>query len=392
MTRLAFGAKCGAGEHAPVRRVDRLGSGREAPAAGAAGRRSGRAGSPARRPQPEADRGAKKSGGVCSRRVESDQESSVVIVMVEVSIRESITSHRLHRRPRRGSGSRCATVGPAPASSARVERRRRAASRRRASSFCAAVGVGRRRASQLLRDRAARRIAQLAVVGRRPVEQAERRTSTRSSARRAALVEHPLGRAPARPRRTAGRSAAPGPGAACSCAARRTVQTSRSAASKVIIAGGGDGPLPERVEAAAVAGPSPLSLVVRACRPICLPEPGGLVRLDARPAERARPAGRSRPGRCRGSSRPAAGAAGRGRAARCPGRCASSSGVGRPTTAGRSPTVTISRSSAFTSQPESTNSRASQSSSSGWWAARPGCRSPRPSRRCPGRRSSASSG
>ena len=111
---------------------------------------------------------------------------------------------------------------------------------------------------------------------------------------------------------------------------RRTVQISRVGALKMSIDAGGARALPEGVHAAAIqvlAGVAAVIARVAADHGHRLPDAVGLVRLDARAADLAAPAGRWPPGRSRGSSRRPCGSAGRATAAGSAGPSRSFSGV-----------------------------------------------------------------
>ncbi len=127
------------------------------------------------------------------------------------------------------------------------------------------------------------------------------------------------------------------------------------------------GPLPERVQAAAVQALARVALVVArvaADHRHRFPHAVGLIRLDARPADLAAPAGRWRPGRSRGPSRRPCGTAGRATATGSAGPSPASPAWPRPTCRYVAD-VTSSLKNCLTSQPDSRNSTASQSSSSG---------------------------
>ena len=146
------------------------------------------------------------------------------------------------------------------------------------------------------------------------------------------------------------------------------MQVSRPGASKATIDGGGTGPLPERVEAAAIEIRAVVLDVIGVGQ--LVPEPGRLVRLHRRPADPLdqQPAE---------AQRLVADHLGRQPEPR-PARQQAVLGIARdaPPAVTRDDCryvalVTISRSMALTSQPERTNSVASQSSSSGWLGGSP---------------------
>ena len=153
---------------------------------------------------------------------------------------------------------------------------------------------------------------------------------------------------------------------------RRTTQNSRVGASKMVSEGGGDGALPEAVDAAPpeVRALGTLEQLAALEGGELLPQAVGLIRLHRGPAHLvAEQAGDQRaPGR--ESSRPSGARAGRARAGGSPGRARAVRAT-PATPAGRRPR---SRSAAaWPSRPSRvrTNSVASQSSSSGWLGASP---------------------
>ena len=128
------------------------------------------------------------------------------------------------------------------------------------------------------------------------------------------------------------------------------------------------GPLPQRVHAAAVEILAVALLVLLAREALAeghlVPQADRLIRQHARAADAIVQQARSRPARCRGSTRPAGAAAGRAPAGGSRDRArAAPASPSRP--AGRSLTSRSAAASRGTSQPLRTNSTASQSSSSG---------------------------
>ena len=239
MTRFALGAKCGAA------RTPRNGLGRRRRAApGLAAQQASRAPAP---PRPSAEPAEEVRGGSCAN-VDRAGSSSV---SASPATRVSGASP-----PRRGSAS--PRPAPSPAASSAGSSAGSAFVSPTASSFCAAsrsaAKIGALLGEQLRQD------GRLPGVGRRPVTQAERSRPTRSASSAPPSLEHPLGRGAGRPRRTAGRSAAPAPAAACSVLCRRTVQTlavggvegdhrrrRRRSASRTCRGCGGRGPSPLRL-------------------------------------------------------------------------------------------------------------------------------------------------
>ena len=226
------------------------------------------------------------------------------------------------------------------AASARATRRRPAA--------CAASSAVRSEQRPLLVEQP-REDPGFGVVRRAADQRAERQPVARRAVARDTACSSVLARARAPPRRTADRSAAPATAAAWSSTSRLAVQTSRDIASNVIIDGGGDVRRQNVYRLRRyrlVAG----VLLVGLAGARLLPEARRLIRLHARPADRAvqQAARRQRAVADRLGGQPRA--SGRARAAGCPDR-ARAIPAGACDDCWNVADVTISRCSAFTSQP-----------------------------------------